>query len=713
MTTNSPSPDPDPHLWLEEVDSPAALDFVRERSERTLAGAEADPAFRALEAEARAILDSPDRIPWARLRGETAYNFWRDAEHPRGVWRRMPLESFLTPGGPDPSSPHWDTLLDVDAVAEAEGVNWVYSGTVVRRPDEGRALCLLSRGGADAVVVREFDLATKAFVPPEEGGFHLEEAKTDVTWIDADTLGVVSALGEGRATDSGYGRTVRVWRRGTPFSAAETVWEGETHDVAVGFSHDPETGLEIASRALDFHTSTFAVRTRVGGAGERGTDERDSGTADTSDWLPLDLPEDCRLLSTRTHAVFLPRTDVDLAGTDVPAGAIAAAEWAGIIGGRRDVRLLWAPGPSQALEDVSATRGGLLCTILDDVASSLFWLLPGTDAGTWTLEPVRGLPERGEVSVVATDRLTSDAAVLAVSDPVTPTSAVLIREPGRGAAPTLLASTPARFDATGVEVARYFAVSEDGTRVPYFVMRGAGAGAGTDPAPAILYGYGGFEIPMTPSYAALRGKLWVERGGTYIVAGIRGGGEYGPGWHAAALREKRPRAYEDFAAVARDAVDRGLTTPERLGAYGGSNGGLLAGVMATRYPELFGAIAIAVPLLDMRRYHHLLAGASWMAEYGDPDVPDDWAFLSGYSPYQHVADASERRYPPLFVTTSTRDDRVHPGHARKFVAALEEAGQDVTYFENTEGGHAGAADNAQEARKNALLYRFFARRLGL
>lgn len=672
----------DPYLWLEEVESEQSLDFARQRSDATLAAAEADPEFTALVAEARTILDASDRIPWAQLRGRWAYNFWRDASHPRGIWRRMPLHLYMTPDGPNPSSPHWELLLDVDALAAAEGVSWVYSGTVVRRPADDRALCLLSRGGADAVVVREFDLETASFV---SDGLYLDEAKQDVSWVDADTVAVVSAAEA--ATASGYGRRVQLWRRGEGLDS-EALWEGEVDDVAVGFGKDPETGLELATRALDFHHASYSVRA---GSGER--------------WRAIDVPTDCRVLTTRTHLVVLPREDSTISGTQIPAGGIGAAEWEGVLAGSPDVELLWSPAAHQALEDISVTRSGLLCTVLDDVQSSLFWLRPGepgtgNSASAWSSTPVEGLGDNAEVQVTATDRYTSDVAVLALSTPVTPPSLVTIDG-------EVLAQTPARFDADDVVVEQHFAESADGTQVPYFVMRRTDVDG---PAPTVLYGYGGFEIAMTPSYAALRGKLWVERGGHYVVAGIRGGGEYGPEWHAAALREKRPRAYEDFAAVARDVVRRGLTTPAQLGAYGGSNGGLLMGVMLTRYPELFGAIGCAVPLLDMRRYNRLLAGASWMAEYGDPDTAD-WEFISRYSPYQHVD--SEPTYPPVFLTTSTRDDRVHPGHARKMVAALEAAGQDVMYFENTEGGHAGAADNSQEARKNALLYWFLAKRLGL
>ncbi|WP_067470720.1 prolyl oligopeptidase family serine peptidase [Dietzia timorensis] len=679
MTDNAnPNDTSDPHLWLEEVEGADALDFARTRSDATLAAAEADPEYLALERDARSILDASDRIPWSQIRGDWAYNFWRDASHPRGIWRRMPLSQFMTSGGPDPASSHWELLLDVDALAAEEGVNWVYAGTVVRRPADDRALCLLSKGGADAVVVREFDLATADFVP---GGLWLDEAKQDVSWVDEDTVAVVSAAEA--ATSSGYGRRVKLWRRGEGL-ATEAIWEGEVDDVAVGFSKDPETGREVATRALDFHNAAYAVRS--------GPEE---------DWLPLDLPTDCRLVQTAEHLILLPRGAAEVAGTQIPAGGIGALRWSDVIDGSLRADVLWEPSERQALEDISVTRSGLLCTVLDDVQSSLFWLRPGDNG--WSHTPVEGLGEHAEVTVTATDRFTSDVAVLALSNPVTPPSLVTIDG-------DVLAQTPTRFDAKNVVVEQYFAESDDGTRVPYFVMRRSDVDG---PAPTVLYGYGGFEIAMTPSYAALRGKLWLERGGHYVVAGIRGGGEYGPGWHAAALREKRPRAYEDFAAVARDVVRRGLTTPAKLGAYGGSNGGLLMGVMLTRYPELFGAIGCAVPLLDMRRYNRLLAGASWMAEYGDPDVPGDWEFISRYSPYQQVSEAAERTYPPVFLTTSTRDDRVHPGHARKMVAALEAAGHDVTYFENTEGGHAGAADNSQEARKNALLYWFLAKRLGL
>ncbi len=717
----------DPHLWLEEVDSAAALDWVRERSDRTVADLATGPAAESAHARALEILDATDRIAWPVLRGRYAYTVWRDAAHPRGLWRRVPW-SVLAEGAPGFDDPAWELLVDVDALAIEEGVNWVYSGTVVRRPEDDRALVRLSRGGADAVEIREFDLTARRFVPGSEGGFRLAEGKSSASWVDADTLLLSAPLGRDDAdgpdvTDSGYARLVRLWRRGTDPSDAPVVLSGRADDVAVGATYDLTSGRVLASRAPDFHTSeVWFWPPHVDPAAVAPT--------------RVPVPGDCRVLSCGDWLVLHPRTDLDLAGQRHPAGSLLALPWAALDADPLDAgplnvepTVLFTPTPSTTVEDVTWGRGRILLTILDDTESRVEALaIPDpavAPAGApWQRLPVEGLPEHVSIDVLSCDRLSParsdttsaetaphpDDAVLAVSGPVVPPSLVLLRADGSS---TTLGSTPARFDASGVEVSRHTAVSEDGTLVPYTVMRGP-VTPGVDPAgprPTILYGYGGFEIPMRPSYAALRGALWLEQGGVYVVAGIRGGGEYGPTWHTAALREKRPRAFEDFAAVARALVETGVTTREQLGATGGSNGGLLMGVMLTRYPELFGAIAIAVPLLDMRRYHLLLAGASWMAEYGDPDSADWDDFLGAYSPYQHVRPRDEVRYPPVLMTTSTRDDRVHPGHARKMTAALEDAGHEVDYYENVEGGHSGAADNAQEARKAALTYGFFLNRL--
>lgn len=719
----APGEIPDPYLWLEEVDSGPALDWVSVRNERTVADLASGPHAEAAHARALEILDATDRVAWPVLRGGYAYNVWRDADHPRGLWRRVPWP-VLEAGAPGVDDPAWEVLLDVDALSAEEDVNWVYSGTVVRRPEDDRALVSLSRGGADAVEVREFDLAARRFVPASEGGFRLPEAKCSAAWVDADTLLLTAPLDPdgGDATDSGYPRLVRLWHRGTDPTDAPVLLEGRRDDVAVGASLDLVSGRLLASRAPDFHTSEVWFW-------RPGHDP--AATAPTR----IPVPADCRVDSSGDWLLLLPRTDLEVEGRVHPGGSVLAVPWAALDadpGHLPAPTVLFAPDrpegapfPTRTVEDVTWGRGRLLLTVLEHTESRLeAYAIPDpadhSPDRPWTPLPVEGLPAHVSVDVLSCDRLAGgsggstphpDDAVLAVSGPVVPPSLVLLRADG---STTTLGSTPHRFDVTGVEVTRHTAVSDDGTPVPYTVMRGPAKadGEGVDgPRPTILYGYGGFQVSMRPAYAALRGALWLEEGGVYVVAGIRGGGEYGPGWHAAALREKRPRAYEDFAAVARALVETGVTTRELLGATGGSNGGLLMGVMLTRYPQLFGALAIAVPLLDMRRYHLLLAGASWMAEYGDPDSADWDDFLGAYSPYQHIRPASEVRYPPVLMTTSTRDDRVHPGHARKMTAALEAAGHEVEYYENTEGGHAGAADNRQEARKAVLTYEFFRRRL--
>ena len=701
---------PDPHLHLEEVDSPEALAWVTGRSDRTVADLASGDHADAAHARALEILDATDKIAWPVLRGRYAYTLWRDADHPRGLWRRVPW-TVLERGAPGADDPAWEDLVDVDALAAREGVNWLYAGTVVRRPADDRALIRLSRGGADAVELREFDLTTREFVPESDGGFRLAEAKCSASWVDADTLLLSAPLDPGGsdATDSGYARRVRLWRRGTAPDEATVVFEGRADDVAVGGSHDLTTGRFLASRAPDFHTSEEWFW-------RPGTDPA------TEAPRRLPVPEDCRVDSCGRWLLLIPRSDLEVAGSTHPGGSVLAVPWSALDDDESALPapvVLFTPTASTTVDDVTWGRGRLLLTVLDDAESRLeAYAIPDTDEGTWDALPVTGLPRHVSIDVLSCDRHSEggdraphpDDATLAISGPVVPPTLVLLRADG---STTTLGTTPDRFDTSGVEVSRHTARSDDGTLVPYTVMRGPSP-AGVDPAaprPTILYGYGGFEVSMKPSYAALRGALWLEEGGVYVVAGIRGGGEYGPAWHRAAVREKRPRAYEDFAAVARELVATGVTTRDQLGATGGSNGGLLMGVMLTRYPELFGALGIAVPLLDMKRYHLLLAGASWMAEYGDPDTADWDDFLGAYSPYQHVAPASERRYPPVLMTTSTRDDRVHPGHARKMTAALEAAGHDVQYYENTEGGHAGAADNSQEARKAVLTYEFFRRRL--
>ncbi|MGB6278042.1 MAG: prolyl oligopeptidase family serine peptidase [Rhodococcus sp. (in: high G+C Gram-positive bacteria)] len=669
----------DPYLWLEDVTGDAALAWVRKKNEVTVE-ALSGPTFEATEASIREVLDTDARIPYARRRGQFLYNFWRDAEHVRGLWRRTTMDEYRT------ENPAWDVLLDLDALASSEGENWVWGGAQVLRPDQRLALVTLSRGGADATVVREFDLDSRTFRAPEDGGFALPEAKTDIGWIDADTVFVGTDFGPGSLTESGYPRITKRWRRGTSLDDAETVYEGESQDISISAWHDRTPGFErdFVQRATDFYNSETYVLD--GSALTRIPTPTDASTSVHENWL---------LVRTMTPWTVGEQT--------YPAGALLAADFDEFISGTIALTVLFAPDAHTSLHQYAWTENHLLLVTLQDVRTQLHVLTPRTNE--WVSTTVDGLSDLISTEIIGTDaEENGDEFFLSSSGYLTPATLLVGTVGGEL---EVLKQAPAFFDADGLTVEQFFARSDDGTDIPYFVVRRADSG----PGPTLLYGYGGFEISMTPGYSGATGRAWLERGGTYVVANIRGGGEYGPSWHTQVLRAGRHLVHEDFAAVARDLVTRGITTTEQLAAQGGSNGGLLMGIMVTKYPELFGALVCQVPLLDMKRYHLLLAGASWVAEYGNPDDPDEWEFISQYSPYQNVVSASERRYPPILIATSTRDDRVHPGHARKMAARLAELGHDVSYYENIEGGHGGASDNAQLAFKTALTYEFLWRHL--
>ena len=576
-------------------------------------------------------------------------------------------------------------MLDLDALASAEGENWVWKGATCRYPAWDRCLLSLSRGGADAVVVREFDLPGKAFV---EGGFHVPEAKSDVAWLDRDTLFVGSDFGPGSLTESGYPREVRQWRRGTPLAEATPVFAGERSDVAVsGFvSQRPGYRREIIVRSPSFFTAEYWLRegarlSRIG------------------------VPDDAQIDFFGAQLLVQLRSDWPGESTRYRAGSLLAIDFAGFTAGRRDFQVLFEPTERTALDSYATTRDHVVLGILDQVKGRLAeWRFAD---GAWTRRDVAA-PAFGSLGISAVDHGESDEYFLTHVDFLTPDSLYLAR--AGSDARECLKRRPAFFDASALVIDQREAVSRDGTRIPYFVVRPRDL-VPDGAHPTLLYGYGGFEVSLTPAYSAAVGKAWLEKGGVYVVANIRGGGEFGPRWHAAALKEKRQNAYDDFAAVAADLVACGITRPERLGIMGGSNGGLLMGVMLTQHPALFGAVVCQVPLLDMRRYNRLLAGASWTGEYGDPDDPAQWAHIRRYSPYQNLRAGVP--YPNILFTTSTRDDRVHPGHARKMMARLDELGVETAwYYENTEGGHAGAADNSQAAFMSALEYTFLWKMLG-
>jgi prolyl oligopeptidase len=666
----------DPYLWLEDLDAAETAGWVRERNAATLAALTGSERFAALQTEIRQVLDDDNRIPYPGWRGDHFYyDFWQDAAHPRGLWRRTTLDQYRRP------EPEWDVLLDLDALAVAEEENWVWSGVTVLRHGYQRCLISLSRGGTDAIVIREFDLGRRGFVAD---GFTLPEAKSDVDWIDADEIYVATDFGPGSLTSSGYPSVVKRWRRGTPLSTAEVVHEAQTDDISVYASHDPTPGFErdFVGRWIDFYRSESYLLTP---GGKR---------------IHIAVPEDASWDVYREWLTIQLRTPWQVGEVEHPAGSLLVTRFDDFVAGGRKLAVLFRPDARSALRYHVWTRNHLILAALVDVHSRLEVLTPGPTG--WRREPLPGVRQDEQRGIVATDPDLGDDYLLASEGFLQPATLQLGRI---GGAVETLKRELASFDADALAVHQHFATSADGTRVPYFVVAEAEGPAG----PTLLTGYGGFEADQLPHYSGVIGRGWLARGGRYVVANIRGGGEYGPQWHRAALRENRPRAYEDFAAVAADLIARGLTTPAQLGIEGGSNGGLLMGVMLTRYPELFGAVVAQVPLLDMRRYHRLLAGASWMAEYGNPESPEDWAYLKTYSPYHNVH--AGRRYPAILLTTSTRDDRVHPGHARKMAARLHEHRHDAYYYENVEGGHGGASNNEQHAFLWALALEFLWQKL--
>ncbi len=665
-------PDPsDRYLWLEDILGDDALDWVRAHNEPTVAEL-CDEEFARMRAEALEVLDTEARIPYVRRRGEFLYNFWRDAANPRGLWRRTTLDSYLG------DVTDWEVIIDLDELARTDDQNWVWAGSNVIEPEYNRALVWLSRGGSDAVILREFDMQTKNFVAD---GFALPEAKSQMSWVDADTVLVGTDFGADSLTDSGYPRVVKRWQRGQPLDEAETVFAGSRGDVVVAASVDRTPGFErtLLRRALDFYNDEVCEL--------RG-----------AELIRIDTPTDATVSAHRQWLLIQLRTDWLTGSADYRAGSLLAADYEAFLAGSAALRVVFEPDEHTSLDHYAWTRDRLVIVTLVDVASRVEIVTPGS----WQRQPVTDVPANTNTVIVAADD-TGDEIFFDSSSFDRPSRLLhgSVGEPLRQ-----IKSAPAFFNADSIGVTQNFATSDDGTPIPYFVVRPRDA---TGPGPTLLGGYGGFEQSMTPGYAGVLGRLWLARGGTYVLANIRGGGEYGPHWHLQAVREGRHKVGEDFAAVATDLVDRGITTVAQLGARGGSNGGLLMGVMLTKYPQLFGALVCQVPLLDMRRFHLLLAGASWMAEYGNPDDPGDWQFIAEYSPYHNIS--AERRYPPVLITTSTRDDRVHPGHARKMTAALEAAGHRVRYYENIEGGHAGAADNAQTAFREALCFTFLHRML--
>ena len=667
----------DPYLWLEDVEGVRALDWVRAHNAVSEAQLAAQPSYAPLERDLLAILDSDARIPMVTKRGPWLYNFWRDKTHPQGIWRRTTPSEFRK------AEPQWELLLDIDALGKAEGVNWVWAGSDCLRPDYDLCLIALSRGGADASITREFRISTRSFV---SDGFQRAEAKGELSWRDRDSVYVATDFGPGSMTESGYARVVKLWQRGTPLTSAKLVYEGRHEDLGVAAVRDDTPGFvrDFVSRFITFYTSELYERRADG------------------ELLRIDAPDSASKSVYREWLLLELREPWDVGGQHFNAGALIVTRYNRFMAGERRFDVLFEPTPTTALSGVTHTRNHLLLNVLDDVKNRVYTLTPVQrgDSLRWERKPLVGVPQVGTLSVSAVDATESDEYLLNVTDYLTPTTLMWGTV---GETPQPVKQLPAFFDASALAITQHFVQSKDGTRVPYYMVARKDLQANSR-NPTLLYGYGGFEVSELPSYSGLIGRAWLDAGGVYVVANIRGGGEYGPQWHQAALKQNRLRAYEDFAAVAEDLIARKVTTPKHLGIRGGSNGGLLVGNMLVLYPQLFAAVVCQVPLLDMRRYHKLLAGASWMAEYGNPDERSEWAFIQTFSPYFNVS--AKGHYPAVLFMTSTRDDRVHPGHARKMAAKMQAQGHNVLYFENIEGGHGGAANNAQSAHMYALAFTF-------
>jgi prolyl oligopeptidase len=685
MTTPAAAAPADPLQYMEEVEGERALAWVRQRNAVTLESLQSDPRYKKLEADALAIVRSKERLTFGGYTDGYVTNFWQDDRQVRGVWRRATLDGWRA------GKPAWETILDVDALAKAEDKNWVFEGANCFDPHSFAGPCMvtLSIGGKDAAEQREFDRQTKRFAHAA-GGFYLPEAKSGVAWRDANTLVVGTDWGAGTLTESGYPFVIKMVTRGAPLSAAREIFRGDVKDVGV-WPARYDDGTKFVN-TLNRATTFFTFETYV--------------LADDGAPVKLDLPARHTLtgligptaLITLQEA-WTPRGSA----TALPQGALVAAPLSQLMAkdGPITAEVIYAPGPRESLQSAAIAKDGVYVSLTDNVRGAVRKYVRG-DSG-WRFTPV-DLPANGEVGVADSDPR-SERVFFSYNDMLTPPS-ILMSD--RGVKPTPVQSQPAKFAARDLVVEQFEATSKDGTKVPYFLIHKRGAKMDGS-LPTLLYGYGGFEVSMTPGYAAMRGKLWLERGGAYILANIRGGGEFGPAWHQAGLKTKRQVIYDDFIAVAEDAIARGVTSPRRLGIMGGSNGGLLMGVMLTQRPELFRAAVVQVPLLDMLRYHLLLAGASWVDEYGSPDVPEERAYLEQLSPYQRLEKRAD--FPIPFFVTSTKDDRVHPAHARKFAAKMEGLGMPFFYYENIDGGHSAAANLVEAAKRNALEYTYLSRML--
>jgi prolyl oligopeptidase len=670
----------DPYKWMEEIEGERPLAWAKAQNTRSLAVLQGDARYAGLESQALAILNAKDRVPGVSFAGDGSLrNFWQDAEHVRGIWRATTLESYRT------AQPQWETILDIDTLSKAENANWVFKGAACLPPEETRCLVTLSDGGKDAVTIREFDTTTKAFV---DGGFVLPEGKQDVTWLDRDTLLVAREWEPGQVTKSGYAYVIKEWKRGAPLASAREVFRGAPDDVAASAytltEPDGQVAATLIRRAVSFfETETYLLTAK--GAVRLPLPLKSSIQGYVAGQMIMTLEQDWPERGFNTGDLF----SFDLAAFKAnPAKATAT--------------LVLRPTAKQSVETLTTTRDRLVVGLLDNVTGAALVYSHGPKG--WTSQKL-ALPGNSTIGLGSASQK-DNRLFLSVTGYLTPSTYWLADAASLNL--EQVKASPARFDASSHVVEQFEATSADGTRIPYFVVRPKGVKYDGS-APTLLYAYGGFQVSMTPAYSGVMGKLWLERGGTYVVANIRGGGEFGPAWHDAALKANRQKAYDDFFAVSQDLITRKITSPRRLGIMGGSNGGLLMGVALTQRPELYSAVVVQVPLFDMIRYSQIGAGASWIGEYGDPAIPSERAVIAKYDPYSNLK--AGQKYPEVFIETSTKDDRVHPAHARKAAARLEALGYPVLYYENIDGGHAASANLAETARRQALEYVYLSKKL--
>lgn len=669
--------DEDPYQWLEEVDGAKALEFVNKQNQLTVGKLSHEKEYQNIYTKSLEIYNSTERIVNPSLYGNYVYNFWQDKEHVRGIWRRTTKANYLS------GSPVWETILDIDDMSKKDNIKWVYKGASGLYPKYERFMVYLSKGGGDATITREFDPATKSFI---ENGFRLDEAKGGASYLDENTAIVSTNFGKGTMTTSGYPRQVKLWKRGTPLTDAKLVFEGDTTDVSSSgyVLRDGDQTYFMVRRGTTFYTGYNYVQ--VG-----------------DQLVKLDLPDDSDISALLNNQLVVSlKSDWNVNGKTFKQGTVVSMNFTSFIKGQKEVQIMFQPDEFSSVSGISSTKNTLLVNILTNVKSELY--IYSFNKGVWENKKV-GAPDFGNISINETDDF-SDEYFFTFTNFLTPSTLYFANAKDNTLKP--FKSLPAFFDAGKYKVEQYKAKSKDGTLVPYFVV--AAKNMKLDGKnPTLLYAYGGFELSQRPTYSAIVGNAWLEKGGVYVLANIRGGGEFGPQWHQAGLKEKRQNIYDDFHAVAEDLIAKKITSSKNLGIRGGSNGGLLMGVAFTQRPDLYNAVVCQVPLLDMKRYNKLLAGASWMGEYGDPDKAEEWEFIKKYSPYQNLK--KDSNYPEVFFTTSTRDDRVHPGHARKMVAKMIDMGYPVYYFENTEGGHAGSSTNEQSAKTAAMMYSYLLMKL--